>query len=420
LASRTYVAIDRSLCATRLSRDLAQLSAPPFTDPAAPITRYAFTDAYLRTIEHLSDQLADSGFEPRLDAIGNLVARNCPTGVPAIGLGSHCDSVRGGGRFDGILGVLAAIEVAHIARERGFEIPLQIVSWVEEEASGFGQMLLGSRVACGALDARTLGDQVRSLDDGRPFCDHARDAGLCPERFAEEPGVLDDLVAWIEPHIEQARVLEDTGQQIGVVEAIAGYVHADLEIRGQTDHAGATPMGLRRDAAVVAAQCTIALEQLALETGRGAVATVGELAVEPGVINAIPGRARLSLDIRSPHADAIDEIYRSITGLAKTFAERRCLTAAVRERQRVAPTPLDDGVADALSQAAAASGARWRRMVSGAAHDTMCVAPHVPSAMVFIPCRGGISHSPAEYASPADAALAVEIVLNAVLALCGE
>ena len=412
----TYVGIDRDRCAVGIAREIERLSSAPFTDAAA-ITRYAFTDPYLRTLEYLSDRLSELRFEAQLDPIGNLVARNCATGVPAIGLGSHCDSVRGGGRYDGMLGVLAAIEVARCAQHHELDLPLQIVSWVEEEAAGFGQMLLGSRVASGTLDRRALRDHVRSLDDGRAFSDHAGDVGLDPDRLGEAPAVLDDLAAWIEPHIEQGRVLEDAGERIGVVEAIAGYVHADLEIHGQADHAGATPMDIRRDAAVLAAHCTLALERIAVETGRGAVSTVGELELEPGVINAIPGRARLSLDIRAREAEVIDDIFSEITNIATSLAQSRGMTATVTERQRVTPTPLDETVLDALGDAAGASGEPWRRMVSGAAHDTMCIAPVVPSAMVFIPCRGGVSHSPAEYASPADAAVAVEVVLNAALRL---
>lgn len=409
----THVTIDRGACAERLAAEIELLSTVPFTDPSAPITRYAFTDPYLRTLEYVADRLRELGFDARLDPVGNLVARNCPPGDAAIGLGSHCDSVRGGGRYDGILGVLGAIEVARLCPE----LPLQVVAWVEEEASGFGQMLLGSRVAAGALDARSLETEVRSLDDGRTFFEHAEQAGLHPERIGDRPGVLDDLGAWIELHIEQARVLEDTGDRIGIVDAIAGYVHADLTLVGQADHAGATPMGLRHDAAVVAAECVIALERLALATGGGAVATVGELSLDPGVINAIPGRARLSLDIRAPVATSMEEIFGSIGRIAGESAERRGLSATCSIRQRVAPVGLDDHVIAALSAAAEASGAPWRRMVSGAAHDTMCVAPRVPSAMVFVPCRGGVSHSPAEYCSPADAALGVEVVLNAALAL---
>jgi hydantoinase/carbamoylase family amidase len=229
--------------------------------------------------------------------------------------------------------------------------------------------------------------------------------------------VFEDLVAWIELHIEQGRVLEDAGERIGVVEAIAGYVHADIEIVGRADHAGGTPMGLRQDAMIPAAQCVLEVERLALAAAHGAVATVGELTLEPGRINIIPGRARVSLDIRSAASETIDAIASEAASTVVEAAAARRLIATYRERQRVEPTALDRNVVGTLIDVVSATGVQWRRMVSGAAHDTMCIAPHVPSAMVFVPCRAGISHSPAEYASAADAALGVEVLVGAALQL---
>jgi hydantoinase/carbamoylase family amidase len=176
-------------------------------------------------------------------------------------------------------------------------------------------------------------------------------------------------------------------------------------------------MSLRHDAAIVAAHLTIELERFASEAGGGAVATVGELTLEPGVINVIPGGARLSLDNRAPPQGVIDAIESQARRFVTEMAERRGVTATIEERQRVKPTVLDPRVIESLAGGAAAAGVPWRRMISGAAHDTMCVAARVPSAMLFIPCRGGISHSPAEYASPADAALGAEVLLNAVIEL---
>jgi allantoate deiminase len=337
--------------------------------------------------------------------------------VRAVGLGSHCDSVRGGGRFDGLLGVLAAIEVARVCRERRIELPLQVVSWLEEEGSGFGRVLLGSRIAAGQIDTPALREEVRALDDGRSFFEHAQEAGLDPRDSAACAAALDGLSAWIELHIEQGRVLEDAGERIGVVEAIAGYFHADVEIEGQADHAGGTPMDLRRDAGVVAAEIMLELERLAVEAGGGAVATVGELALSPGAINIVPGRARMSFDLRAPDAGALGALASAALRRAAELAERRGLAVTHSLRHRVDPVALDPGIIAAVAEAASATGAPWRKMISGPGHDTMSIAPLVPSAMVFVPCRAGISHAPAEYASPDDAALGVEVLLNAAVAL---
>ncbi len=416
-AAPAWKRIDRDACARRIARAIKKLSAPPFTSGSAGVTRYAFTEAYMLALGYLSDQLNDLGFAVKLDPVGNLIARNCPSSSAAVGLGSHCDSVRGGGSYDGTLGVLAAIEVARLSYEQGYDLPLQVISWVEEEASGFGEMLLGSRLATGWIDERALRTKVRSLDDGQSFFDHAREAGLEPERASEASSAIENLTAWIELHIEQGRVLEDAGEQFGVVEAIAGYVHADIEIHGQPDHAGATPMGLRRDAAIVAAQFMLELERLAIEAAGGSVATVGEITLDPGAINIIPGRARLSLDVRAPIDTTVSSIIEKATTTADELALSRGLQAIYRERQRMPSAALAPTVVKAIERSVEATGAPWRRMMSGAAHDTMCIASHVPSAMLFVPCRHGISHSPREYASPADAALGVEVLLNTVMEL---
>ncbi len=218
-------------------------------------------------------------------------------------------------------------------------------------------------------------------------------------------------------HIEQARVLQDTGNRIGVVRAIAGYVHADVVVHGRGDHAGATPMDFRLDPTTVLARTVLELERLARAAGGGTVGTVGEIEVAPGLINAIAERVRFSLDIRGPDEDAFRGVYREIASFAERTASERGMSATISERQALPATPLDDRLVGALEAAAAATGEPFMVMVSGAAHDTMCVAGRVPSAMVFVPCKDGISHHPAEDANPADAALAAEIILGAIQAL---
>jgi hydantoinase/carbamoylase family amidase len=315
------------------------------------------------------------------------------------------------------MGVVTALEVCRLSSERGLDLPLQLISFLEEEGSGFGQMLLGSRITAQRVDEDDLRERVRAIDDGRSFWDHAADAGYEPERWRECAHVLDDLTGWIEMHIEQARVLQDTGNRIGLVTAIAGYVHADVVVHGRGDHAGATPMDLRLDPTLVLGETAIELERLAREAGRGTVGTIGEVEVDPGIINAIAARVRFSLDIRGPEDDAYRGVARDIHAFAEEDARRRGMSAEYRERQTLSATPMDERIVAALEEAAQATGEPFMRMHSGAAHDTMCVADRVPTAMVFVPCKDGISHHPDEEADPADAALAAEIILNAVQAL---
>ena len=186
------------------------------------------------------------------DPVGTLVARNRPAGEPAFGIGSHCDSNRNGGKYDGTMGVVTALEVCRLNEEHGLGLPLQLISFLEEEGSGFGQMLLGSRIVAPARHRGGPEERFRAIDDGRSFWEHAEEAGYEPARWRECSSVLDGLTGWIEMHIEQARVLQDTGNRIGIVDAIAGYVHADVVVHGRGDHAGATPMDLRLDPTLVA------------------------------------------------------------------------------------------------------------------------------------------------------------------------
>src|SRR3954453_2722978 len=231
--------------AARIERDIETLAGPDYTVSDEAIRRYAYTDAYRRTLDYFVRELEALGYAVEEDAVGTLVARNRPKGEPVFDVGSHCDSNRNGGRYDGTMGVVTALEVCRLNEERGLGLPLQLISFLEEEGSGFGQMLLGSRIIAQRVTEEDLRERFLAIDDGRSFWEHAAGAGYSPERWRECAHVLDDLTGWIEMHIEQARVLQDTGNRIGLVTAIAGYVHADVFAEGRGDHAGATPMDFR-------------------------------------------------------------------------------------------------------------------------------------------------------------------------------
>jgi len=414
------LSVDRARSAGRIERDIETLAGPDYTRSEEAIRRYAYTPEYRNTLDYFIGELEALGFEHYEDPVGTLVARNRPMGEKVFGVGSHCDSNRNGGKYDGTMGVVTALEVCRLNEELGLGLPLQLVSFLEEEGSGFGQMLLGSRITAQRVGEEDLREGFRAVDDGRPFWEHAEDAGYEPGRWREAVHILDDMIGWIELHIEQARVLQDTGNRIGVVDAIAGYVHADITVRGRSDHAGATPMDFRQDAGLVAAQCMLELERLAREAGKGTVGTVGEMALRPNLINAVPGEARFSLDIRGVDEESFRGVARDIAAFAKEAAERRGMTADYAQRQTLPATPLDGRVAGALKEAAEAAGEPYMMMHSGAAHDTMSIADRVPSAMVFVPCKDGISHSPEEDADTADAALGAEVMLNAIKKFVGD
>jgi len=409
--------IERSRSAERIERDIETLAGADYTLSDEAIRRYAYTDVYRRTLEYFTRELEALGFEVDQDPLGTLVARNRPRGEPVFGVGSHCDSNRNGGKYDGTMGVVTALEVCRLDEELGLGLPLQLISFLEEEGSGFGQMLLGSRIIAQRVTEEELRETFRAMDDGRSFWEHAEQAGYEPARWRECSHVLDDLTGWVEMHIEQARVLQDTGNRIGIVNAIAGYVHADVVVHGRGDHAGATPMDLRLDPTLPMAETIVELERLARAAGKGTVGTVGEIEVEPGIINAIASSLRFSLDIRAPDDDSYRGVARQIASFAEEAARRRGMTAEWTQRQSLAATPMDGRLVEALERAAAATGEPYIQMHSGAAHDTMCVADRVPTAMVFVPCKDGISHHPAEDADPEDAAVAAEIILNAISSL---
>ncbi len=412
------VAIDREKSTSRIELDVETLAGSDYTQSVDAIQRYAYTEVYRNTLDYFSRALDELGYEVYEDPVGTLVARNRPKGESVFGVGSHCDSNRNGGKYDGTLGVAIALEVCRLNEDLDLGLPLQLISFLEEEGSGFGQMLLGSRITAQRVTEEELREKFRAIDDGRSFWEHAKDAGYEPERWQEAIHALDDLVGWIETHIEQARVLQDTKNRVGVVTAIAGYIHGDIWIEGRQDHAGATPMDFRLDPGPIAAEIVLELERLAgAQKEKGTVGTVGEIEFPPSIINVVPGRARVSLDIRGVDEQSFRGVATDIAEFAESTAAARGTTAEFSQRQTLPATPMDERIVAALESAAKGTGEPYMVMPSGAAHDTMCVADHVPTGMLFVPCKDGISHSPDEDADPADAAIAAEIILNAIRAL---
>ena len=409
--------IDRERSRARIERDIETLAGPEYTLSDSAICRYAYTGVYRNTLAYFTRELEEIGFGVWHDPVGTLIASNVAPGAPAFGVGSHCDSNRNGGKYDGTLGVCTALEVCRLAAQERPELPLRLISFLEEEGSGFGQMLLGSRIMLQRVSEEELRETIRD-EHGVSFWDAAEAAGYEPARWRESIRALDNLTGWVEVHIEQGRVLQDTKTRLGIVEAIVGYIHGDLHFSGRADHAGATPMGFRLDAALPAAETIVELERLANELGGGVVGTVGELDVAPSLINVIPGGTRISLDLRSTstlHAELRD----GIVAFAQARGAARGVGVEYVQRQELLVQPMDDGLVAALAASAQESGETYRQMPSGAAHDTQCVASRVPSAMVFVPCLDGLSHTPLEQADPADAALAAEVVYCAIEARAG-
>lgn len=392
--------------ARRLERDIQELSR--FSGPGPGVSRLSFTPEYRSALGYLEEEFGGIGFETYYDPVGNFVASNVPVGERCVALGSHVDSVPNGGRFDGTAGVLCALEVARLMPDAS----LKVFSFVEEEGSRFGRGILGSRCAVGSVSEEDL--RVYRDPDGVSFYEAAIEAGHEPARVADCTANLDGVERYVEVHIEQGRVLEEGGEEVGVVEAIAGLVHGTLEVEGSADHAGATPMDLRSDAGLTAAEIVVELERLVRGVGKTTVGTVGRVELHPGALNVIPGRAEVGLDVRDVEESRVEEILDGIVDFARGRAEERGQRITYREHLRTAPVGMAREVVSALEDACGRTGVSYRKMVSGAGHDAMMVARRVPAGMIFVPSREGISHSPEEFTEPLYLARAVTVLLEAV------
>lgn len=373
-------------------------------DPAAGgITREVYTPTYGRALDRVAEWMREAGLDVRLDAVGNLYGSWVGTepDAPRVLTGSHVDTTLNAGAYDGVLGVLGAIEAVEVLRAQGITQPrrtIEVIAWAGEEPR-FGTGCVGSRCAAGDL-ARA--DLDRLIDrDGVSMAVALRTAGFDPDALADAVVDPSTVHALVELHIEQAIVLERYGEAIGVVEAIAAPHDFRLTFTGAANHAGATPMALRRDALVGAAEAVIAIERLARASFSGStVGTVGVVAARPGAINVVPGVATLDVDVRDSDEAAREATVAAIVAEARSIAERRKLEVSVEEIVTDTPVTCSPAVVDAAVAATEALGLSYRRMVSGAYHDAMIMGRRVPVGMIFVPSRGGISHHPDEHTEP--------------------
>jgi hydantoinase/carbamoylase family amidase len=370
------------------------------------VSRFAWTPELARANEWLVERLEGLGLATELDSAGNVFGRWDEGEGLAVLVGSHLDTVPHGGRFDGALGVLAALEAVRSLKDAGAALtrPLWVVSFNDEEGSRFQTGMLGSRAFIGDLD----------LDDWRRrgVADAMRDAGFDFERLAEARAV-EGVGAYLELHIEQGPVLEQEGLDVGIVTAISGLLGFRVRLTGEANHAGTTPMAVRRDALAGAARVILALREEARMRG-DMTANVGVLTIEPGGFNVIPGVAEFTVDVRAGDPETFERVDLFVRETLERVAAEEQLELEVTETHRKPPTPLDSGLQDLLERSAADEGASARRMPSGAGHDAMVLAKRVPAAMLFVPSRGGVSHSPDEYTSPEHCELGARILARAV------
>jgi hydantoinase/carbamoylase family amidase len=391
-------------------------------DPrAGGITREVFTPTYRQALEWVAEQMRAAGMETRLDAIGNLwgLWEGRDPLAPRVISGSHIDTTLNAGRYDGVVGVLGAIEAVDRLRDDGFtpQRTVEVVAFAGEEPR-FGTGCIGSRVVVGALgpeDAPTLCDR-----HGVSLAQALQEFGLPPERIGDAQLDPSTVHAFVELHIEQGLVLETHGEQIGVVTAIAAPHDFRLAVRGAATHSGATPMALRRDALAGAAEIMMVLERLARESASGTtVGTVGVMRVRPGAINVVPGEVELDVDIRDCDDAAREAVVDGVIAAARQIAERRDLLVDVEPIVEDKPVRCAESVIDAAQEACTRLGVSFRRMVSGAYHDAMILGAAVPIGMVFVPSRGGVSHHPDEYTAPEQLEVGVRVLARVLERLAG-
>lgn len=408
--------------ADRLWGDMMALGG--ITEPDRPYTRRAFSPMFAAGRAFLAERMRDAGLSVRTDAAGNLIGRieGAVPGLPTIAMGSHSDTVPSGGRFDGIAGVIAALEVARAIAEAGAPLrhPLEVIDFLAEEPSDFGISCIGSRGMTGRLSAEML---AATAPSGHSLADGISDVGGDPDRLDE--AVRTDIGAFLELHIEQGPVLEAEGIDIGIVTAIAGIRRIEIEFAGQAAHAGTVPMHLRRDAGYAGALAMIAIRERAeamAAAGLGyVVATVGIVDLRPGGSNVVPGRCRLVVDARSDVLALIDAFTEGLRADCVAIAAKaKVELAGFRRLSDGVPAICAPALRQAIGAAADGLGLSAVDIASGAGHDCAFLAAICPAAMIFIPCLRGMSHTPEEYATEAQLAAGTATLLETVLALDGD
>ncbi len=385
------------------------LGVAPYSDMADGLYRGYLTPSYHAAQDALAEWITAAGMAVRRDPAANLIGRyeGLLPDAPALLIGSHLDSVRDAGRYDGPLGIMLGIEAVSALHARRQRLPfaIEVIAFGDEEGSRFPAAMLCSRAVAGTLAAE-------ALDIADPDGIALADAGVDVAAYltaAREPA---SVVAYLEAHIEQGPLLEAEHCAVGTVTGIASQARYGIEVRGTAGHAGTATMGLRRDALAGAAEMILAVETIARADASDLVATVGRIEALPGAPNVIAGEVRFSLDVRSGDVARRNRAAEAILDAIHEIADRRGLDFAIERIHDLPASPCDPALMDLLDAATTAAGQPVRRLVSGAGHDAMAMAALCPTAMLFIRCRGGVSHNPAEHVDPADAEIALQVMLG--------
>jgi hydantoinase/carbamoylase family amidase len=382
------------------------------SDEPGRITRLYLSPAHKSAARELCGWMREAGMRTSIDALGTVTGRyeSSPAGAPALLIGSHIDSVRDAGRFDGTLGVLAGLTAVEELARAGEKFPfaIEVVAFGDEEGVRFPDTFAGSRALAGIFDAAALAGEDAN---GISLREALITFGCDPTRIADIPRKRNDVLAYVEAHIEQGPVLESENLPLGIVTAINALKRLSVTVEGEAGHAGTVPMGMRRDALAAAAEMVLAVEKIAAAAG-DVVATVGQIETVPGAVNVIAGMTRFTIDVRATGDAARDATVERIEQAIRAIAERRRVTVDLKVNNRTPAAACSPLVIRGLSEAIARQGIAVRMLPSGAGHDAMIVAALCPVGMLFVRCRGGISHNPAESISIEDADMCVRVLLD--------
>ena len=423
----------------RIEKDLNVLATFNST-PGQGLTRLSYTKEYRDAQAYLRTEMEKLGMSVRLDAIGNLIGRlaagfpeegqpGCEKNLneqkekpqetsmqPALAVGSHLDSVRGGGIFDGNMGIVCGLEVARMLQENNVRLrhPFEVIAIVEEEGNTFGSGIMGGKAIAGTLDESLL--DALTDERGHTVRQVMQDFELNPASIVTVKRSSGNLAAFIEPHIEQGPVLESENLSVGVVDTIVGIRTREIEIVGRPDHGGTTPMHLRKDAVTAMTEVICRPRQTVEGLDDGTVLTCGSIRVEPGTVNVVPGKAVFSVECRSRNQESLNIVFEQV-GIVLDKLREQGFVVLEKPLMELAPTHLSDRVTAALRRGLSTCGFTEKVLPSGAGHDSMCIAGITDVGMVFVASRDGRSHCPEEYSDPKDIADACNVVFEALMEL---
>jgi N-carbamoyl-L-amino-acid hydrolase len=400
----------------RLQKSIEELGRIGAT-PRGGLTRLALTDEDKRGRDWLVERMKEAGLRVTVDQMGNIFGERAGVeSLPAVMMGSHADSVPTGGKYDGQLGVLCGLEVIRALNDRKLRTrhPVTLVIFTNEEGARFQPAMIASGVLAGKI---ALEDAYNARDkDGIRLVDELERIGY----LGSEPCVPRRFRAYLELHIEQGPFLEEEGLSVGVVEGIVAIGWSRLTIHGVQDHAGPTPMRIRHDAMVAAADVVTRVRGIAREIGGDLVTTVGNLTVHPNIVNAIPGRVQMSIDMRDPKDATLDRARVMLDRAVREACEREGVTFELEHYWRVPFTPFDTDVVSTIERAAKTTGEGYRRILSGAGHDAQYMAAIGPTGMIFVPSHDGRSHCEEEFTPMDDIEHGANTLFAAAMELAGQ